>query len=176
MIIIEKCNEQDWGLMDRWKRSYESEHHINGTSNSRIYWKEKIDGSDNCKYWIINNGGIKIGIVNINHIDSEGCVLEYYIGDIHFRGRNITSAVLWNMYNYIFNDLKLKYAVTIISEYDKKNLNTHLAMRCEIRGRFKENEHKNEKINDVIYVLMKSEKWNNIKDEFDFEQIFIEKI
>ena len=176
MITIEKCNAKDWNLLDKWKRSYESKHYINGNSIDRMYWKEKIDGFHNCKYWVINNGGIKIGIVNINHINSEGCILEYYIGDVHFRGRNITSSILWNMYDYIFNYLKLKYAVTIILEDDKKNLNTHLSMKCEIVGKFKENEHKNEKINDVIYVLMKSEKWNNIKDEFDFQEISIEKI
>ena len=176
MITIEKCNEQDWNLLDRWKRNYEIECHINGISNDRIDWKEKINDCHDCKYWVINNGGIKIGVVNINHIDSEGCILEYYIGDRHFRGRNITSSILWNMYDYIFNSLKLKHAVTIIPEDDEKNLNTHISMGCEITGRFKENKHKNEKINDVIYVLMKSEKWNNIKDEFDFQQIFIEEI
>lgn len=177
MIIIEKFEEQDIDLLDRWKHTYENEHNINVTSKgNRIYWKEKIYKSYDCQYWIINNGGIKIGMININHINSEGCVLEYYIGDMHFRGRNITSAVLWNMYNYIFDELKMKYAVTIISEHDEKNLNTHLAMGCEIKGRFKENEYKNEKMNDMLYVLMKSEKWNKIKSEFGFEQITIERI
>lgn len=109
-------------------------------------------------------------------MDSEGCVLEYYIGDIHFRGRNITSSILWNMYNYIFDDLNMKYAVTIIPEDDKKNLKTLVDIGCEISRRFKVNELKKEKIKDMLYVLMKSEKWNNIKGEFNFEEISIEKI
>ena len=49
-------------------------------------------------------------------------------------------------------------------------------MGGEISGRFKENQHKNEKMNDMIYVLMKSEKWNIIKEAFNFEDIYIEKI
>ncbi len=177
MISIEKLKEQDSELMDIWKGNYENEHNIKGVIKyDKKYWREKIMGCSNCQYWIINNGGIKIGVVDINHIDDHGCVLEYYIGDIHFRGRNITSSILWNMYNYLFHELKMKYAITVVSENDEKNLNTHLAMGCDIKGRFKENEHRNEKFNDMIYVLMNSEKWNNIKGGFDFEQISIEKI
>lgn len=176
MIIIEKFKEQDCSLMNRWKNTYENEHDSEGIlKGSRFQWKDKIYGDNDCKYWIINNGGIKIGMVNINHIDEQGCILEYYIGDIHFRGRNITSAVLWNMYNYIFDELKLQYAVTIIPENDQRNLQTHLILGCEINGRFKEEQHKNEKMNDMIYVLMKNEKWNNIKEAFNFEKIEIEK-
>ena len=177
MIKIEKFQEQDCNLMNIWKQTYENEHDSDGIlKGNSIQWKDRINKNNDCKYWIINNGGIKIGMVNINHIDNHGCILEYYIGDIHFRGRNITSAVLWNMYNYIFTELNLEYAVTIISENDEKNLNTHLIMGCEINGRFKEDQHKNEKINDMIYVLMKKEKWNNIKEAFKFEQIFVEEI
>lgn len=177
MVSIEKFKEQYIQLMDIWKNNYENVYDIKeNINNDKKYWREKIIGCDNCQYWIINNSGIKIGTVNINHIDDEGCVLEYYIGDTHFMVRNITSSILWNMYNYIFNNLKKKYAVTIISENDEKNLNTHLAMGCDIKGRFKQNEHKKEKINNMIYVLMKNEKWNNIRYGFDFKQIYIEKI
>lgn len=177
MISVEKFKEEDSKLMERWKVNYENEQNIRVvTKYDKKYWREKIIGTSNCKYWIINNGGIKIGMINLNHIDDEGCILEYYIGDIHFRGRNITASILWNMYNYIFDNLKMKYTMTIVSEEDEKNLNTHLAMGCDIKGRFKADEHKKEKFNDMIYMLMKNEKWNNIKSGFDFEQIYIEKI
>ncbi|WP_294403882.1 GNAT family N-acetyltransferase [uncultured Clostridium sp.] len=177
MIMIEKFQEQDCALMNMWKHTYENEHDSDGIlKGGRFQWKDMINGENGCKYWVINNGGIKIGMVNLNHIDDQGCILEYYIGDIHFRGRNIKSAVLWNMYNYIFSELKLQYVSTIIPESDQRNLNTHLIMGCEISGRFKEGQHKNEKMNDMIYVLMKCEKWNTIKETFNFEDIYIEKI
>ncbi|WP_294152719.1 GNAT family N-acetyltransferase [uncultured Clostridium sp.] len=177
MIKLEKFQEKDCSLMNLWKHTYENEYDSEGIlKGGRFQWKDRINGKSNCKYWVINNGGIKIGMVNLNHIDDQGCILEYYIGDIHFRGRNITSAILWNMYNYIFDELKLQYASTIIPESDQRNLNTHLIMGGEISGRFKENQHKNEKMNDMIYVLMKSEKWNIIKEAFNFEDIYIEKI
>ncbi|MGM9935026.1 GNAT family N-acetyltransferase [uncultured Clostridium sp.] len=177
MIVIERFKEDDSELMNKWKNTYEAERDIGGTfKTNKNNWIEKINECTNCKYWVINNGGIKIGMINLNHMDSEGCVLEYYIGDIHFRGRNITSSILWNMYNYIFDDLNMKYAVTIIPEDDKKNLKTLVDIGCEISRRFKVNELKKEKIKDMLYVLMKSEKWNNIKGEFNFEEISIEKI
>lgn len=179
MILIEKFKENDINLLERWKKIHEVESNINlsiFTRNDKKHWVEKINKCSDCKYFIINNGGIKIGIININHMDNEGCILEYYIGDVHFRGRNLTEAILWNVYNYIFDDLRMKYVVTNLIENDKRNINTHLNMGCEIKGRFKEGKYKNEKIKDVIYVLMKKEKWNNIKGEFDYKETLIEKI
>lgn len=179
MILIEKLKEKDADLLEQWKRTCEFENDIEVSTinkTDRKRWIDRINLSDDCKYWIINNGGIKIGVVNINHIDKEGCTLEYYIGDLHFRNRNLTETILWNMYNYIFNELNMKYVVTNIYENDKRNLNMHLNMGCEISGRFKEGKYKNEKVGDLLYLLIKNEKWNNIKSEFNYDEISIEKI
>ena len=178
MIFIEKFREEDIDFLERWKNTYENENHIIGSKYSksdRKRWIEKIKKSDDSIYWTINNGGIKIGIININHMDNEGCILEYYIGDTHFRGRNITKSILCTMYNYIFDELYMKYVIINVKQYDEISLKMHLYMGCEIKGRLKEGLYKDEKISDIVFVLMKNEKWNNIKEEFHCEQISIER-
>lgn len=175
MITIEKLKENDFYLMNKWKCECENEYCISNSLKSKMNWKEEIQGLSKCFYWIIRSGALKIGMIDINHVDKKGCVLEYYIGDRHFRGRNITKMVLWNVYNYIFYELKMEYAVTIVFENDIDNLERLIEIGAEIKSRFKKDEYKNEKIDDVFYVLMKKEKWNNIKDGFNFEEIYIEK-
>ncbi|MGN0143827.1 MAG: GNAT family N-acetyltransferase [Clostridium sp.] len=178
MIFIEKLKEKDADLLERWKCNYKFANDIRSLIVNRTdikLWMDRINSSDDCQYWIINNGGIKIGVIDINHIDKDGCTLEYYIGDIHFRDRKLEETILCNMYDYIFNELNLNFIVINIYENDKSNFDMYSNMGCEVNGRFDYEKHTNKNIGDLLCLLIKKEKWNNIKSRFNYDKILIEK-
>lgn len=173
MIFIEKLKEKDAKLLEIWKNDY---NFLNEVIKADIkLWFDKIISSSDCQYWIINNGGIRVGVVDINHIDKEGCTLEYYIGDMHFRDRYIEETIVYNMCDYIFNELNLNYIAANVYENDKKSFDIYCDIECAISERFTYIKNENKRQGDLLRLLIKNEKWNNIKSRFNYDKILIEK-
>ena len=173
MIFIEKLKEKDAKLLETWKHDYNFSNEVNKADIK--LWMDKIISSNDCQYWIINNGGIRVGVVDINHIDKEGCTLEYYIGDMHFRDRDIEETIVYNMCDYIFNELNLNYIVANVYENDNKSFDIYCDIECDISERFEHIKNKNESHGDLLRLLIKNEKWNNIKSRLNYDKILIEK-
>lgn len=119
MIFLKKLKEEDLELVLKWKRneSYLNKEH-NLTIESQKKWLYNIEKNENCRYWIINSGSIKIGIVDINHIDSDdkSCNLECIIEDKHFRNRGIAHIVLFNLLEYVYNEINMNKVYISVSE------------------------------------------------------------
>ena len=180
MISLEKIKEKDLSLIAQWKTNKSITKYIDTkpiiTLKEQLNWLENIRNDRKCRYWIINNYGIKIGIVKLNNIDFENkiCNLEYYIGDLHFRGRKITPILFYNIYEYVFEYMNFKEIRCSIKASNKHAININKKMGCEIQDKLKQDIYKNEKAIDIVYLSITNEKWNNIKNSYDFEKIVIE--
>ena len=180
MISLEKIKEKDLSLIAQWKTNKLITKYIDTkpiiTLKEQLNWLEKIRNDKKCRYWIINNYGIKIGIIKLNNIDFNNkiCNLEYYIGDLHFRGRKITPILIYNIYEYVFEYMNFKQIKCSIKVYNKHAIHISENMGCEMEDTFKQDIYKNEKVISIVYLSITKEKWNNIKSRYDFEKIDIE--
>ena len=180
MISLEKIKEKDLKLIAQWKTNQSIIKYIDTkpmiTSNEQLKWLKTIRNNNKCIYWIINNYGIKIGIIKLNNINfaNKICDLEYYIGDIHFRGRKIIPIVIYNIYEYVFEHMNIKEICCNIKISNKHAINISKKMGCEIKDRIKQDIYQNEKDIAIVCLYITKEKWNGIKNNYDFEKIFID--
>jgi diamine N-acetyltransferase len=180
MIYLEKIKEKDLSLIAQWEKNKLITEYVDTESiitlKEQLNWFEKIRSDKTCKYWIINNYGIKIGMVKLSNIDFNNkiCTLEYYIGDLHFRGRKITPILVYNIYEYIFEYMNFKEIRCIIKASNKHAIHISENMGCTMDEKLKDNIYKNEKNIGNVFLFIDKEKWNKIKNNYDFEKIIIE--
>lgn len=177
MISLEKIKEEDLKLIAQWKRNQSIIKYIDTkpiiTIKEQLNWL-KIISRGKCIYWIINNYGIKIGIIKLKNISFENkiCDLEYYIGDLHFRGRKIMPILIYNIYYYVFEHMNFKEICCNIKFSNKHAINISEKMGCEIKNKLNQDIYKNER--DSVCLSITKEKWNAIKNNYDLEKIFID--
>lgn len=180
MISLEKIKEKDLSLIAQWKTNKSITKYIDTkpiiTLKEQLRWLEKIRSDKRCRYWIINNYGIKIGIVKLKDIDFNNkiCNLEYYIGDLHFRGRKITPILIYNIYEYVFEHMNFKQIRCNIKTSNKQAIHISKNMGYEIEEKLKLDVYNNKTAIDHVILSITKEKWNGIKNNYDFEKIVIE--
>ena len=180
MISLEKIKDKDLLLIAQWKTNKLIIKYIDTkpirTLKEQINWLEEIRNDEKSRYWIINNYGIKIGIIKLINIDynNKTCNLEYYIGDLHFRGRKITPIIMYNIYEYVFEYMNFEKLRCSIKAYNKHAIHISEKMGYEIEKKFKHYIYRNEKDIDNVFVSITKEKWNGIKNNYNFEKIAIE--
>ena len=180
MISLEKIKEKDLKLIAQWKTNQSIIKYIDTkpmiTLKEQLNWLKRIRSDNKCIYWIINNYGIKIGIIKLNNIDFEKeiCDLEYYIGDLHFRGRKIMPNLIYNIYDYVFEHMKFKEICCNIKISNEHAINISKKMGCEIKEKIEQDNNENEKDRAIQCLYITKEKWNVIKNNYYFEKIFID--
>lgn len=180
MISLEKIKEKDLSLIAGWKKNQLITKYIDTepirTLKEQLNWIEKTRDDKKCRYWIINNYGIKIGIIKLSNIDFHNkiCNLEYYIGDLHFRGRKITPIFIYNIYEYVFDIMNLKKICCYVKVSNKRAIQISEKMGCEMEETFKQEIYINKKVIDIICLSITQEKWNSIKNNYDLAPIVIE--
>lgn len=180
MISLQQIREKDLILIAQWEKNQFIKNYLDVkpimTLKGRLEWLDKIRNNKRCRYWIINNYGIKIGILKLDHIDieSKSCSIEYYIGDLHFRKRKITPILIWNTYKYVFEHMKFDKIWCSIKIKNKYAIQISEKMGFERESIPILDVLNNGEIHDNIYLTISREKWNNIKNKYNFKKIFIE--
>lgn len=177
MIILERLTEGDLQLVLRWRMQ---EHYFFGkkdlqykdlTMESQKIWLKNINENENCIYWVIKSGSIKIGIAGVNHIDYEEkrCDVECVIGDQHFRNRGIMPLIIYNLYEYGFNNLKLKEVCRSIRMDNEEEYDFEKSNIPRIDNTI--NSYKN--IGKIKCIKIKESEWEKIRNEKLIEKIDI---
>lgn len=174
MISLRRIREDDLYLLGKWRinNKFLNKHSSETRPNleKEKIWFNKIMSDEMCEYWIIDINNIKIGVININNIDIEDkeCFLEYTIQDIHFKERDMIFIIIYNICNYVFNEIKLNKIYCNAHKFDKFDIN--LLKRIG-------NEIKDNKIccnKDIINICIDIEDFKTLKDKYFLEKIFIE--
>lgn len=144
--------------------------------NTQMKWFNNIKNDDKVKYWIIQLDGVKIGLISLTDIDykNKRCSWAYYIGDTSFRGRGIATLLECNIYDYVFNVLKLNKLCCEVFAFNEKVIDIHKKFGSEIEGILKEHICKNDNFYDVVTMAITKSKWSEIKDSYAYDKISIE--
>lgn len=180
MISLQQIRKKDLILIAQWEKNQLIKNYMDVkpimTLKDGLEWLQEIRNNKKCKYWIINNYGIKIGTLKLNHIDVENksCSIEYYIGDLHFRKRKITPILIWNIYNYVFGDMNFDKIWCSIKINNKYAIHINKKMGFETEFVSTIDTYKQGEDHDNIYLLIAKEKWNDMKTRYNFKKILIE--
>lgn len=139
-------------------------------------WFSKIQKSDKDLYWIIEIDNTEIGVLSINNIDrvNKRCTWAYYIGNTSFRGRGIATTLECNIYNYVFDILNFNKLSCEVFEFNDKVIEIHKKFGSEVEGVFKQQIFKNSKFYNIVCMGITKNVWNNIKELYNYEKIYIE--
>ncbi|ABW20043.1 UDP-4-amino-4,6-dideoxy-N-acetyl-beta-L-altrosamine N-acetyltransferase [Alkaliphilus oremlandii] len=141
-------------------------------------WFESINEQNNSKYWIIKFDGVKIGLINICNIDytNKRCSWAYYIGDTSFRGKGIATTLECNIYDYAFDILNLNKLCCEVFRFNEKVISIHEKFGSTIEGTLKQHIYKNGDFLDIVIMAITKDKWNQIKNNYNYEKISIEEL
>lgn len=146
------------------------------TLDDQLKWYEKISNDKSSLYWKIVIDGDAIGVLSLNNIDyiNSRCSWAYYIGNTSCRGRGIATTLECNIYDYVFNKLNLNKLCCEVFEFNDKVVSIHKKFGSEVEGILREHIIKNnEKYNVVVMGILKS-KWDQIKKNYKYDDIFME--
>lgn len=179
-LLLRKIKKTDLENIIKWRMfpqvtKYMYTDPILNIENQRK-WLKRIEECKNELHWIIEIDNISIGILNITDINNlhKRCTWAYYIGDTSFRGRGIATTLECNIYNYVFETLKLNKLCCEVLEFNDKVVSIHKKFGSEVEGILKEHILKNGKFNNVVSMAITASKWNDIKHKYNYEKIYIE--
>jgi UDP-4-amino-4,6-dideoxy-N-acetyl-beta-L-altrosamine N-acetyltransferase len=143
---------------------------------SQKKWFKNIEESNEDLYWIIEFENVDIGVLSINNIDNinKRCSWAYYIGDSSFRGRGIATNLECNIYDYVFEILKLNKLCCEVFEFNKKVIDIHKKFGSEIEGVLKEHILKENKFYNVVIMGITKNMWISKRKTYNYEKINIE--
>lgn len=144
--------------------------------NTQLKWFNNIKNDDKVRYWIIEFDGVKIGVISLTDIDNKNkrCSWAYYIGDTSFRGRGIATLLECNIYDYVFNLLKLNKLCCEVFTFNERVIEIHKKFGSEVEGILKEHICKDNNFYDIVTMAITKSKWINIKNNYVYDKIFIE--
>lgn len=146
------------------------------TMESQRLWYERINKSNKDKYWIIQVDNVKIGLISLNDIDYENkkCSWGYYIGNPDYKGRGIARHLELNIYEYIFEKLKLNKLRSEVLRDNELVIKIHESYGSNVEGVLKEEVMKNNTFCDVVFMGITKSKWNQIQGDKKYNKIYIE--
>jgi len=122
-------------------------------------WFERISRDPSCNYWVIEYGGIPIGLFNLAAIDkiSRKCSAGYYIGAREYR--QLGAMVPPYFYNYVFNDMRFHKIYGEVVEGNDNVLKMHRLHGYRQVGVYKDHLFKDERFQDVFLIELLAETW-----------------
>lgn len=179
-LILRKIQEKDLQKIMEWRALPEVTRYMYTdpklTLEIQKEWYHKIMKSKNGFYWIIEFDDVSIGMLTINEIDevNKKCSWGYYIGDISFRGKGIARILECNVYDYVFYELNLNKLCSEVFEFNGKVIAIHKKFGSEIEGILKDHIRKNNKFYNVVAMGITKQRWDSIKEQYEYEKILIE--
>lgn len=179
-LKLRKIQESDLQDIIKWRTNPEVTRYMYTDPvldmDTQRKWLKKINSTDDNLYWIIEIDNVSIGVISINKIDelNKKCTWGYYIGNTSFRGRGIARSLECNIYDYVFDKLKLNKLCSEVFEFNDKVVKIHEKFGSEIEGMLKDHIFKNGQFYNVVTMGMLADKWHSIRDNYNYEKIYME--
>lgn len=147
------------------------------TIEDQIKWFDMISKDQTCRYFIIEVDNNSIGLLGITDIDYKNfrCSWVWYIGEEEYRGKGIAKKIQFNLYDYVFQELKLNRLYSHILGFNKHEIdNVHKACGYNIEGILKEHVYKNGEFIDVVVMGITANEWEKEKSKYTYPKISFE--
>ncbi len=139
-------------------------------------WFEKIKNDNTQIRWIIYCDGVPVGSMYLTDIDynNKRCESGWFVAEKEYRSLKLAMALQQNMYDYVFDTLKLNKIYGYILDNNKMVLRLVKTCGIEEEGLLKKHILKNGIFHDVYVVGLTSENWKNKKSNYHYDKFNIE--
>jgi UDP-4-amino-4,6-dideoxy-N-acetyl-beta-L-altrosamine N-acetyltransferase len=139
-------------------------------------WFEKIKVDENSKHWVIELETKPIGLLSINEIDykNKRCNWAYYVAESESRSMELALALEWNIYDYVFEYLKLNKLVTEVFAFNKAVIKLHQICGSQVEGTLIQHICKDSLFYDITVLGMYVQRWQEIKVKKRYPKIIFE--
>ena len=146
------------------------------TMEDQLRWYEKYKNDRGQIRWIILSDGKPIGTTYLTDIDTinKRCESGWFIPDREDRSMNLALTIRWNIFDYVFDTLKLHRQYGYILAENKGVVRFLRVGGFDIEGTMKEHVFKDGKYHDVIVAGITKEIWQDRKQQFQYKKIYIE--
>lgn len=177
MTILRPIQENELEMIMNWRMMPEITKFMYTdpvlTLESQTKWFHSLNERNDVIPFMIEVDGIPCGILNITDIDytNKRCSWGYYIAIKEKRSLPLAMALEWNLYDYVFDVLKLNKLEGEIFSFNKGVLRIHQMCGSEIEGVLKQHVCKNGVFYDVTVTGILKENWKKIRAKYKYEKI-----
>lgn len=170
-IELKPLTAEDIELVRNWRNSKEiaqymyTEEEISVEQQQK--WFASIQNRTDCKYWIIEYDGKKLGLANLVDISStfQSCYWAFYLGDSSVRGAGVGSKVEYNVLQFVFEELKLNKLRCEVFVQNDPVIKMHEKFGFRREAYYREHCIKGDQKLDVVGLAMLRSEWNQLKDQ-----------
>ena len=177
MTILRPIKEEELEMIMNWRMMPEITKYMYTdpklTLEGQKKWFATLQTRDDMLAFMIEVDGVPSGILNITDIDrvNKRCSWGYYMADKEKRSLPLAMALEWNLYDYVFDILKMHKLWGEIFSFNKGVLRIHQMCGSTIEGVLKDHICKNGQYYDVTVTGILKEDWQQIKTKHQYEKI-----
>lgn len=183
MYKLRKINIEDLGLIMQWRMSEDVSKYMYTsptlTLDKQLEWFKSINNNPSMKHWIITiEDNLPVGVLSLTNIDfnHEKASWAYYLGDINARGKGLARILECNIYDYVFETLKLNKLCCEVFEFNKHVITLHQKFGAIIEGTLIDHIKKDGEFYNVVLMGIRKENWLKIKNNISYSHLDIEPI
>ena len=179
-LEFKRITENDLEILMNWRNSEHISSHLFSspklTMNDQLKWFEKYKQDDTQIRWIIYADGVPIGSYYLTDIDYNNgrCEVGWFVAEQKYRSMNLTLTIRWNMFDYIFDELKLNREYGFILAENKGLIRLMRIGGPDVEGVMKEHAYKNGVYQDVYITGMTKAMWYEKKKQFEYDKAYVE--
>ena len=175
-IHFRKIVENDLEMIMNWRMRPDITKYMNTdpilTLEGQKKWLQKMDQDNTSFYWVIEVDGMAVGVLNIVDVDHKNrrCSWGYYVAEKSKRSLKLAMAIEWNLYDYVFDELKLNKLMNEVLSFNKEVVTIHKMCGSDIVGTMKQHIFKNNEFYDVVHIEICKEKWEEIRAKHNYDK------
>lgn len=146
------------------------------TMDDQKKWYEKIASDLTQRNWVIYVDEIPSGFINVFDIDSvnKKCSWGYYIGNQKIRSLKLATFLEWNLYEYVFENLKLNKLCNETFALNRQVIQLHKLCGGQEDGIMRQHICKNGEFYDVSVGSILATEWEQKRQMIKFERFTFE--
>ena len=179
-VELKKLQENDLEMVMDWRMRPYITKYMNTdpvlTIDGQKKWFDKVLKNATQKYWIICVDDVPVGMLQLMDIDTVNsrCSWGYYIAEIEYRSLQLAMYLEWNLYNYVFDILKLHKLCNETFVENAQVVKLHLLCGSKQDGIMRDHIYKNGKFYDVSIGSIIADEWYEKRSKIVFDEYVFE--
>ncbi|ROR31540.1 UDP-4-amino-4,6-dideoxy-N-acetyl-beta-L-altrosamine N-acetyltransferase [Mobilisporobacter senegalensis] len=182
-VKLRRINEDDLERIIKWRMDTDITKWMNTdptlTIKTQKEWLKNIQNSQTVEYWMIVVNNQPAGIINITDIDKikKESSWGYYIGEKSLRSLQLAMYLEWNLYDYVFDVLKLKRLYNEVLSLNEGVIKLHQLCGSKVEKVIKNHVIKNNIEYDVTIMSIIDTVWKELRSskKYDFIKFEMER-
>lgn len=173
-LYFRKIQAKDLEMIRKWRTREDITKYMNTdpvlTEEGQQIWLDRIREDTAARNWVIEVDAAPVGVLNLVGIDpiNQRCSWGYYVAEKSLRSLQLAMAIEWNLYDYVFDELKLNKLTNEVFALNKEVVTIHKMCGSDIIGTLKEHVYKKGCFYDVVFIEICKSKWQQIKEKYTY--------